>query len=289
MSDKIVLVTESGLDVPPDIASRYNIYIVPMIVTVGDKTYPDDDNFPEEIISEYLHKTGKTPKTSAPNPADFEKVYDEIHAKYPDAAILHVAYSSVTTASFNSSRKAAEGRDYVTLVDTKHVSFAGGSIVVRLAQMLEEDPTLTVDGLVQKVHELRETTRLYFLPYSLSFLKAGGRLTNGAALIGKILHILPCIETKDGVLVATRKYRGNIRNIAPKMVREVCEQENIDLSQTYLLENYGQDPQMRSAVEAEVRRMGFGKFIWTKVGATVSAHCGPGAFGMVVSCRLAKA
>ena len=43
-------------------------------------------------------------------------MFDEIHEKYPDVHILYLAYSAVTTCSFQSAMIMAEGKDYITLM-----------------------------------------------------------------------------------------------------------------------------------------------------------------------------
>lgn len=48
-----------------------------------------------------------------------------------------------------------------------------------------------------------------FLPGSLEFLRAGGRLSNAAYMGARILCIKPVVELLEGKLVATKKYRGS--------------------------------------------------------------------------------
>ena len=95
---KYVIVVESGSDVTPELCERYGIVRVPMHVTVGDETVEDGSIDPLEIYSR-CNELGVMPKTSGCAPADFAHVYDRIHAEQPDATILHLAYSEVTTCS----------------------------------------------------------------------------------------------------------------------------------------------------------------------------------------------
>ena len=44
----------------------------------------------------------------------------------PDKQILHLAYSAVTTCSYQSALIAAEDRDYIMSFDTKQVSIGHG-------------------------------------------------------------------------------------------------------------------------------------------------------------------
>lgn len=115
---KYVIVVESGSDVTPELCERYGIVRVPMHVTIGDETVEDGSIDPLEIYSR-CNEFGVMPKTSGCAPADFAHVYDRIHAEQPDATILHLAYSEATTCSHQSSKIAAQGRDYVFSMDTR--------------------------------------------------------------------------------------------------------------------------------------------------------------------------
>ena len=112
MSSNIVLVAETGSDITPELAQEYGIWLVPMYVTMGDQTL-DDGTFPAEDVCAYYDRTGKVPKTSGTSPEAFERVFREIHEKYPEKHILHLAYSAVTTVAYQSAIIAAEGLDYV--------------------------------------------------------------------------------------------------------------------------------------------------------------------------------
>ena len=51
----IILVAETGSDIPRDIAEELGIFLVPMHVTMGETTF-DDGTFPVEKICEYYAK-----------------------------------------------------------------------------------------------------------------------------------------------------------------------------------------------------------------------------------------
>ena len=116
----IILLAETGSDITPELAKLHNVRLVPMHVSMGDETL-DDGTFPAEEIHAYYERTGKTPTTSGSTPYDFEKVLDEIFAADPNAQVLYLAYSAVTTCSYHSCELALEEKPYarnVRLVDT---------------------------------------------------------------------------------------------------------------------------------------------------------------------------
>lgn len=67
-----------------------------------------------------------------------------------------------------------------------------------------------------------------FLPKDLSFLRAGGRVSNAAALIGSVLSIHPVIELKDGYLAAGNRLRGKMQRILPEFIKEFVDIKRMD-------------------------------------------------------------
>lgn len=219
---KYVIVVESGSDVTPELCERYGIVRVPMHVTIGDETVEDGSIDPLEIYSR-CNEFGVMPKTSGCSPADFAHVYDRIHAEQPDATILHLAYSEATTCSHQSSKIAAQGRDYVFSMDTRFVSVGQSLVVVETAKYIEAHPDVTVDEIFAFTNSVMDRVLLGFVPTDLAFLKAGGRLSNVAFLGAHLLKIKPCIEVTGGKFVATKKFRGSMLKCARAFIDHMVE------------------------------------------------------------------
>lgn len=278
--NNIILVAETGSDITKDIAKEMGIFLVPMHVTMGDNTY-DDGSFPVEQICEYYNNTNKIPKTSGSSPQDFEKVFDDIHRLYPDKQILHLAYSAVTTCSYQSALIASEHRDYVTSFDTKNVSVGQAAIVIQTAKYLKENPNVTMEKLLKEVSRISESTKMCFVPAELEYLRAGGRVSNAVFIGGKILRIHPSIEIENGYLVAKKKYRGKMESIVPKLIEEYSSDKNLDKKEVYLLWSIGLSEAIRKLAEDKVKEMGFEKVTWMQTGCVITTHGGPGSFGIV--------
>src|SRR5699024_4547047 len=174
---KFIITTESGSDLPKEIINRYNIYVIPMHVTMGYQTY-DDGSFDVEEVFNYYEEQDVLPKTSGTTPQDNTKVFQQIFNKYPDAHIIHIAYSAVTTVSFNAANIAAEEFENITLVDAKYVSMGLTAIVKATAQFIENKPNVPTEEIVSFVEEIRVRSRMVFFSKKLLYLKAGGRVSN---------------------------------------------------------------------------------------------------------------
>ena len=278
--NNIILVAETGSDIPKDIAEKMGIFLVPMHVTMGDNTL-EDGTFPVEKICEYYKNTNKIPKTSGSSPQDFIKVFDEIHKLYPDKQILHLAYSAVTTCSYQSALIAAEDREYVTSIDTKHVSIGQAAIVIETARYLKENPNVTMEELIKEVSNICRRSQMCFIPGELEYLRAGGRVSNAVFIGGKILRIHPSIEIENGYLVAKKKYRGKMESIVPRLIEEYSQMKNLDKKEVYLLWSIGLTDRVRRVAEDKAKEIGFENIRWMQTGCVITTHGGPESFGIV--------
>ncbi len=283
MENRIILMAETGSDIPRELAEELSVVLIPMHVSMGDQTL-DDGAFPPEDVCAYYDRTGKIPTTSGSTIYDFESVYDEIFAKDPDARILHLAYSAVTTCSYHSSELAIESKPYkdrVRLVDTKHVSVGQGAVVAAMAAWLDGHPEATLEEAAAEAERISKQTQMCFIPKNLNYLRAGGRCSNATALVGNLLQLHPCIEIIDGKLIACKKYRGNMAKLARLLLHDFSEKHSLRKEHIYFIRTPYMEEAICDALNEEAAAMGFEKTTWIRTGCVITCHGGPGAFGIV--------
>lgn len=275
----IILLAETGSDVTPEMAARYGIQLVPMHVAFGDES-KNDGTFPIEDIYHYYESTGKLTKTSGCTVGDFETVFDRIQSQYPGKEILHLAYSAVTTCSYQSAIIAAEGRTGIASVDTRVVSAGQTLVLLLMARWLEQNPDATLDQAVSQAEQISAKARMGFFPGDLAYLRAGGRVSNAAYLVANILSLNPLIELLDGELKATKKYRGKMTKVAPKFLREYAQEQNLSREIMAFVYSVGLDASIKAECTTIAQDLGFREILWIPTGGVVTTHCGPGGFGV---------
>lgn len=276
---KYIITTESGSDLSKEIIDRYNIQIIPMHVTMDDQTYPDG-SFEVRKVFDFYKETGTLPKTSGSTPQDNAEVFKKIFAKYPDAYIIHIAYSAVTTVSFNAANIAAQDFENVYLVDSKNVTIGAAAIIKATGQFIEDNPNISPEEIIAFVEDIRERTHMVFLPKTLLYLRAGGRVSNLAFHGANLLKIYPTIILENGYLVSGRRYRGSFDRSLKKMINDFFKSHNIDPDTVLIVGAPSVDDNYKEVISNLLRENSVEKARWIKAGAVISSHGGPGAIGI---------
>lgn len=274
---KIILVAETGSDITKELANEYGIVLVPMHVSFNDKTL-DDGTFDVEEIVKYYKETSKTPKTSGCNPGDFE-VFEKIHNEHNDAHIIYLAYSAITTCSFQSASIMAQDLDYVTLIDTKQVSIGQGSIVIHLARYINKHKNASKEEVIEYAYKLINKSKMCFIPHNLEFLRAGGRVSNASFVAATLLNLHPTIEILNGKLVGTKKYRGKMSKVCVKLLQDYSKHYNLDKNVIWFVHTIDFEESNKQLLTDEAKNIGFKEINWIQAHGVITTHGGPGAFG----------
>ena len=276
---RIILSTESGADLPEFLAKKHDVQIVPMHVIMDGKDYLDG-HLPVKEIYDFYDRTKKIPSTAATNMHEYQEFFKKIRTKFPDSIIVHIGYTSKASVSFENAVIAAEGLEDIHLIDVLNVTGGLAAIVMYAVDVLEKEPGIDPIHLLEKIESIIPKTRLAFLPGSLDFLRAGGRVSNMAYLGGALLKIKPCIELVEGKLMSTKKYRGKMDKVAEKMLLEYLEQYNIDRKQIYFMYSIGLSETVKERINEIALEKGFENSLWIEAGGMISTHSGPGGFGV---------
>ncbi|HZK47586.1 MAG TPA: DegV family protein [Atopostipes sp.] len=275
-----IITTESGSDLPKEYVERFNVKIVPMHVTMGNETLADG-SFEVKKAFDYYDETGTLPKTSGTTPDDNLKIFSKIREEHPEAHIIHIGYSAVTTVSFNAAHIAAEDFENIHLVDAKHVTIGLSAIVIATAEFINNNPAVTPKEIVAFVKEIRERTHMVFIPKTLLYLKAGGRVSNLAFHSANLLKLHPTIVVENGYLISGKKYRGSFERCLSKMLTDFFNSYDFDPYTVLVGGAPGVTPEHKETVLNYVEQQGVLNPVWNGTGAVISSHGGPGAIGIV--------
>ncbi len=276
---KYYIIAESGADLSPALIEKYDIRIGAMHVTLGSKDYFDGAISLDDLI-DYYDMTLKIPKTSAVSPFQYVEIYKQIKAENPAAIIIHIGYSDILSSSHHNGIIAAEDFENVYHVDSKNVSLGQGFLVVLAAQLIEQNPAISPQELVEILKAKAEKVDFWFIPGNLKYLRAGGRVSNIKALFASLLQIKPLLQVIDGKLVATKNYRGSLSKVVLTMINDFFTKTVRDLETVFIGYTYKIENDLREAMDQLVKSFGVKNLIWFKAGAVITTHAGPGGIGI---------
>lgn len=174
----IALVTDSNAMLPPALAERYGVAVVPLTVRVDGADHLEGVDIDADDF--YARFDAGTPavSTSQPSPGRFADVYRAV-AERGAEAILSVHIGSALSGTVNSARLAAADAPVpVRVVDTGTASFAIACCVWEAAEAVAGGATLEEAATVAEA--VGATVGNVFVVGALDLARAGGRLAAGA-------------------------------------------------------------------------------------------------------------
>ena len=170
---------------------------------------------------------------------------------------------------------------FVRSLDTRQVSAGQYVVVLKMASLLREHPEWDIDEAYEAAKELSESVHMCFVPDTLEFLRAGGRVSNAAAICGNLLKIHPGIEIQEGYLKAVKKHRGKMEKIISRLIQSYVEEQNLLKDEIWLINAPGLSSQCMEQAHNTAKEMGIKNITWVSTGGVITTHGGPGAFGVV--------
>ncbi len=278
MANNIIISSDSTSDLSPALRERYNIQIIPLGVTLGDKTFFDGVDITPDDIYEHHKKTGELPKTTAANVGDcidfFKSFVDD------GKTVIHFTLSAEMSSTFSNARLAASEFENVYVIDSRNLSTGGGLLVVAAAEMAASG--MEAAEIVEKIGALVPCVDASFVIDSLEYLHKGGRCSAVAMLGANLLKLKPCIEVKNGKMDVGKKYRGKYSEVLKQYVTErIGDASDIDLDRVFVT-HAGCDMDMVNQIVEQVKEAApFKEVFLTRAGCTISSHCGANTLGVL--------
>ena len=218
MATSYQIITDSSCDLPQELADRYGLIVLPLSLTVDDKTYHNYLDGREIGFHELYEKfrSGSKTSTCAVNPEAFIQVMEPCLREGHD--VFYIGFSSGLSTTYQSGViAAAELREKyperrIMTIDSLCASLGQGLFVHYAVKKQREGASM--DELMVYLEELRSHLCHWFTVDDLMYLKRGGRISASTALLGTALQIKPVMHTDDdGKLANVSKARGRKASI----------------------------------------------------------------------------
>lgn len=282
----VALVTDSTASLPPEVADKHGIIVVPLQVVIGARSYDEgvEGGATAETVAEALRKW--TPvSTSRPTPAAMLEVYEQAAAAGA-TEVVSVHLSSELSGTFESAQLAAKQSPVpVTAVDSRQLGMATGFAVVSAAEVLAAGGTAA--NAAEEVRRRTAATRSLFYVDTLEYLRRGGRIGAAAALLGSALSVKPLLALEDGRIGMLEKVRtaGRALSRLEELAVAAADENPVDVAVAHLA-----NPERADLLADNLRRrlaenLEDRDIVVGEVGAVIGAHVGPGMVAVMVAPR----
>ena len=275
---KIKITCDSTCDLSPELYARYNISVIPMCVTLGDRLCRDGvDVEPKELFS-YVDKTGKLPTTSAISIGEYEAFFRPFVQEGYE--IVHINLSCELSSSHQNARIAAQELENVHIVDSKSLSTGSGHLVILAAELAAAG----YDGgyIARALDEMKDQLDVSFIVQTLDYLHKGGRCSGLARFGANMLKLRPEIVMENGSLHVGKMYRGSMERSILDYVRGRLDNDHAVNYDRIFVTHSGVPSEIVEKVVTLIKELRpFEEVIETVAGSTISCHCGPNCLGVL--------
>ena len=285
-----IIATSSTSDLTRDYLDAHGIPFVSYTYTVGDQLFEDDCR--EETRARVYKgmRNGDRLKTSMINEFIYCDFFRSLLETGKDVIFLDmsvkmsVSYEKSKIAEEMIKKEFPDRRLYI--MDTRCISGGLGLLVKNMVARAEQG--MSFDEVIAwgEQNKLRIAHR--FTVDDLNYLKAGGRVSNSAALVGSLLSVKPVLYVPDvGTLDVAKKVRG--RKAALAEILRGVKDDLKEIDPTGMEINILQADCREDAafVRDEIRKAypTVGEITITGLGVVIGAHCGPGLLTVFYLCN----
>lgn len=285
-----IIATSSTSDLPRTYLDAHQIPFIPYSYSVGEQLFEDDCREETRLSVYQGMRSGDRLRTSMINAYLYADFFRSLLDSGKDVIFLDM--SQKMSASYENSKQAAEmiREEYpdrrLYIMDTRCISGGLGLLVSNMVDRMESG--MGFDEVIAWGEENKLRIAHRFTVDDLEYLKAGGRVSNAAALIGGMLQIKPVLYVPDrGTLDVAQKVRGRksaLKTILTGVLNDLAEIDATGVEVHILHADCEADA---FYVRDEIRKAHpeIGPVTISGLGVVIGAHCGPGLLTVFYLCN----
>jgi DegV family protein with EDD domain len=272
----VKIITDSTADVPPAIAKKLGIVVIPQYLIFGSECYKDrvditDDEFYDRLVNDSIQ-----PTTSQPSPQEFVSLYNETGKNADGIVSIHISSKmSGTSQSAEQASKLTEAGCPIEVIDSQQVAIMLGMVTIAAAKMAKEDKT--VEEITAAAREMLNHVHPLVLFDTLEYLARGGRIGRAKALVGALLNVKPLLTIKDGEFAPAAQVRSRAKG-KEKLLEFIKGFK--DIEELYVV--YSSDKNEAVEFSKTIKDFPQKNIQFSRLGPVVGSHTGPGLLAVVV-------
>lgn len=270
---KLAVITDSSAYLSAKTLQREDLYVLDIPVNIDGEEYVEGINLTAEEFYQKMAQASELPKTSQPSIAKLDEILTSLKEQgYTHA--LGLFLSSGISGFYQNIQYMIEEYEGLTIAfpDTLITSAPLGIMVESVFNWRDQgdDFAIIQDKLAIQISH----TSAFIMVDDLDHLVKGGRLSNGAAILGNLLSIKPILYFNDqGVIEVYEKVRTEKK--ATKRLIEIIKEATAS-GQYRIIVIHGNSPEkaeelrqhlLESRVGTDISLATFGSVIGTHLGA----------------------
>lgn len=275
---KLAVITDSSAVLGIE---REDLFVLDIPVNIEGVNYVEGQNLTVEEFYQKMGSSKELPKTSQPSLMELEDILGSLKEKgYTHA--LGLFLSSGISGFYQNIQYLKDEFEGLTVAfpDTKITSAPLGMMVENVFKWA--DSGLSFDEILGKLDQEIGKTTAFIMVDDLNHLVKGGRLSNGAALLGNLLSIKPILYfTGEGKIEVYEKVRTEKKAI--KRLLEILQEQTKE-GQYQVAIIHANAPQKAENFKQQLEEAGVGSDLpIVSFGSVIGTHLGEGAVAFGIS------
>lgn len=204
---KLAVITDSSAFLQAETLRKEDLFVLDIPVNIDGQEYVEGVNLTAQEFYEKMARSSELPKTSQPSIAKLDEILSSLKEK-GYTHVLGLFLSSGISGFHQNIQYMTDEFEGLTIAfpDTRITSAPLGFMVESVFQWVELGNDF--ETILAKLTEQIENTSAFIMVDDLNHLVKGGRLSNGAAILGNLLSIKPILYFNDqGVIEVYEKVR----------------------------------------------------------------------------------
>ena len=275
---KLAVITDSSAFLQAETLRKEDLFVLDIPVNIDGQEYVEGVNLTAQEFYEKMASASELPKTSQPSIAKLDEILSSLKDKgYTHA--LGLFLSSGISGFYQNIQYMKDEYEGLTIAfpDTRITSAPLGYMVESVFKWAEQGEEFTT--ILDQLENQIQKTSAFIMVDDLDHLVKGGRLSNGAAILGNLLSIKPILYFNDqGVIEVYEKVRTEKK--ATKRLVEIVKEATAN-GNYQITVIHGNAPQKA----ADLRQLLIDGGVATDVsiatfGSVIGTHLGEGSIAL---------
>ena len=275
---KLAVITDSSAFLQAETLRKEDLFVLDIPVNIDGQEYVEGVNLTAQEFYEKMARSSELPKTSQPSIAKLDEILSSLKEK-GYTHVLGLFLSSGISGFHQNIQYMKDEYEGLTIAfpDTRITSAPLGYMVESVLKWAEQGEEFTT--ILDQLENQIQKTSAFIMVDDLDHLVKGGRLSNGAAILGNLLSIKPILYFNDqGVIEVYEKVRTEKK--ATKRLVEIVKEATAN-GNYQITVIHGNAPQKA----ADLRQLLIDGGVATDVsiatfGSVIGTHLGEGSIAL---------